>query len=409
MKKSVALLGLLVMVSIAAVAQVEPAATGPARSTGTFSYSLHDTESVWWGFGTEESNSTSGSLQYANGRSRRPFSMSYSGGYTFTNGGGDYGKGYFQNLAVSQGFGGRTWRLNFNDDISYRPQSPTVGFSGIPGTGEPISSPPSTGTPVETVLTQDTHTINNSTHATFSLPINGWATSVFANGGYMILRFPDGNGIDTTSISAAAGASQRIDSRTSVSGEFQESKYSYSGTDVAFRTTAVVGTISHTWNKGFSANASVGPLWIASEGLGNTLPSSTHLSLAANLTYHRRRDSLSIHYTYGDNEGGGYFYGAQISTVGATYTRTLQNKMSFSARIGYQETSGLQAGSGSTRGTFASATTSRRLGRLFSIMGSYYATEQSASSNLPTNVLNGLLQGVSVSISYAPRGIHLEQ
>jgi hypothetical protein len=297
--------------------------------------------------------------------------------------------------------------MSIADNIAYRPQAPTVGFSGIPGTGEPIASPPTTGTPSETVLTQNTHVIDNSTRASFSLPID-YATSVFANGNYMVLRYPDGNGIDTTAISATAGASQRIDSRTSVTGEFQESKYTYTGANVAFRTTAVIGTVSHEWNKGLGARASVGPEWIGSDG-ANAFPSSLHLSVTAGLTYRRRFDSASIQYSYGDNGGSGIFYGAQFNTLSGTFTRTLRNKASFSARFGYQQTTGFQAGSGSTRGLYASVTASRRLGKLFSLMASYNDTEQLATSNLPGNVLNGMLQGVSVSIGYAPRGMHLEQ
>jgi hypothetical protein len=401
MKKSIALLGFLVTVSLAAVAQVEPAATGPSRPTGTFQYSLHDSESSWWsaGLGDEQSNSASGNLSYVNGKSRHPFTLNYSGGYTWTFSGATYGSGYFQNLGVSQTISGRRWRLVISDNLSYLPQAPTFGFSGAPGSG--------TGPPDQTIATNEsTHTINNGTRVSYGMPLS-FALSFFANGSYNILEYPNGEGLDTSSFSWGAGVSRRIDARTSVTGEVQESDFSYPGTTTSFRTTSVLATVSRGFKKRLSAHVSAGPEWTTTSGITN-FPNSTNYSLSAGLNYERRTDTMSVNYYHGENGGAGFFYGAEFNSLSANWARMLAKKTSLSARFGYQETTGLEAGSGSTSGYFAGANASRRLGKLFSLGVSYTATEQTASSTVPGFALNSLLQGVSVSLGYAPRGMKLE-
>jgi hypothetical protein len=408
MKRSAVLLGFLFAVSLAAIAQVEPAANGPARRTGTFNYSLHDTESTWWsgGLGNSQSNTASGNLSYINGKSHRPFTLNYSGGYSWTFSGSSYGSGYFQNLGLSQGFMGRKWRLTVSDNLSYRPQAPTFGFSGVPGTGEPITGSGSTGSPTETVLTEDTHTINNGTRVSFGMPLS-FAVGFFADADYDILRYPDADGLNTDSFLFGTGVSRRVTARTSVTGAFQESRFTYPGTTTAFKTTAVLGTVTHGFKKRLTGHVTAGPEWISTSGI-TTFPSSINYSISAGLTYSRRLDDMSVNYYHGDNGGSGIFYGAEFNSLSATYGRKIEKSYSVAVRFGYQETAGLQTGSGSASGYFAGASTSRRLGKLFSAGVTYTATQQTTSSQLPGNALNTLLQGVSVSIGYAPRGMKLE-
>jgi hypothetical protein len=413
MMKIIALVGFLVTVSFAAVAQVEPAAEGPARPSGSFNYSLHDSENSWWSaqLGNEQSNSASGNLHYESGKARRPLLADYSGGYTFSFSNATYGAGYFQNLNVAQTIAGHKWNLRVFDDISYRPQSPTLGFSGIPGTGEPVTGPPATGTPSETVLTENSHTINNVAGAAFSLPIS-FSVSFNANANYSILSYPDQTGFDTSALFGGAGLSKRLGARTNIAGEFQESKFTFSGQAVTFRTTSAIATISHAWSRRFTTHFSVGPEWVSSSGISN-FPSRTNFSLTAGANYHLRLDTYSLEYFHGDNGGSGVFYGAQFNNINATYTRRIEKTLSFSARFGFQQDTGLQLGSGSTSGLFAGVTAAKRLGKLFSVGANYTASQQTAGTQVTNGngtVLNGLLQGVSVSIGYAPRGMkNIEQ
>jgi hypothetical protein len=413
MTKIVALVAFLVTFSLAAIAQVEPAAIGPARPSGTLNYSLHDSENTWWSaqLGDEESNSVSGNVMYQTGKAKRPLDINYAGGYTFAFTDATYGAGYFQNLNVSQVFGGHKWLLRIGDDISYRPQSPTIGFDGIGTTTAPPTTPPS-----ENVLTENSHTINNVTTAAFSVPIS-FSVSFNANANYSILRYPDDTGFDTSALFGGAGISRRMGARTNISGEFQESRFNFSGEDVdntggkgvTFRTTSVLGEISHSFNKRFSVHVSAGPEWVNSNGVAN-FPSRTNFSLAAGAAYHLRNDTYSVEYFHGDNGGSGVFYGAEFNNVNASYTRRIEKTSTFSARFGYQQNTGLALNTGSSSGLYAGATASKRLGKLFSLGVNYFATQQTSSLvNNPT-VLNGLLQGLSVSVGYAPRGMkNIEQ
>ena len=406
MMKTIALLGVLVTVSLAAVAQVEPAATGPARATGTLDYSLHDSVTAWWSavLGSQEANSVSGVVDYTAGKARQPLSVSYSGGYTFNIAGENYDSGYFQNLRLAQTISGRKWRLRIGDVITYLPQAPTLGTAGIPGLGDPLTGPPTTGNPSQTVLTQNTHTINNMTTASFSIPIT-FAISLIADGTYQILRYPDLNGLDTTAMYGGGGITDRLDARTTLGGDVRESRYSYSGSSIAFTTTSMVVSISHNWSKGFSTHAAVGPDWISSHESSTGIPSSTNLSITGGASYHKRFDTISLDYYHGDNGGSGVFYGAQFNSLSASYSRMIEKKTILSARFGWVQDSGLQAGSGSSSGVFAGASFSRKLGKQFSFGTSYTATEQTQTGTIAGTAFSGLLQGVSVSLGYAPRGM----
>jgi hypothetical protein len=407
--KTIALLGVLVTVSAAAVAQVEPAATGPSRPSGTLNYSVHDSQTAWWSdtLGSQEANSISGIVEYEGGKSRSPLSVSYSGGYTFNLAGSNYDTGYFQSLRATQTISGHKWRLRVSDNLIYLPQAP--GF-GILGSSDGIGGGPTSGTGSVSVLTENTHTINNMSGVSYSIPIN-FALSFVADGNLQILRYPGADGVDTTAIFGGGGIAYRFNARTSVGGDIRESRYSYSGSTISFTTTSAVASINHTFGKGISTHASVGPNWVSSSG-GSSIPSSTALSIAGGLSYHKRFDSISADYYHGDNGGSGVFYGAQFNSLTASYSRLIEKRTTLSIRFGYVEDSSLQTGvqSGSSRGIFAGASYARRLGKQFSFGASYNATEQSQSGSINGTAFSGLLQGVSVSLGYAPRGMkNIEQ
>jgi hypothetical protein len=410
MTKSIALLGFLVTVSLTASAQVEPAASGPARPSGSLTYSMHDSETAWWSgtLGDQWANSVSGIVNYRSGKAKQPFTVQYAGGYTFTLSQPTYDTGYFQNLAMTESIGGHKWRISIADIISYRPQSPTFGLAGVPGSGDILTGPPTTGSPTETVLTENTHTINNTTSVSYGLPIN-YALSITAAANYQILRFPDGNGINTSAIFGSFGGSWRFNANTTMTGNFSESAYGYEGSTISFRTSSLQGSISHNWAKGFSTHGSIGPSWVTSSG-GSLIPSSTHLSLAGGVSYHKHFDTISGEYYHGDNEGSGIFYGAQFDSLSLIYSRKIERRTTLSARLGFERNTSLQAGVGSTSGIFSGVSLSRRLGRLFSFGASYLLTRQGSSGQLPDNVLNATLQGITISVGFAPRGMqNIEQ
>jgi hypothetical protein len=403
MMKAIALPGFVVVFSLAAFAQVEPAATGPARPTGNFNYSLHDSYSAWWSqaLGNQQADSVSGIIGYTGGKSKRPLTVDYSGGFTFNLTGENYDSGYFQNLRLAETIGGRKWRLRLGDVIAFLPQAPNLGIAGILGVGDGTTPPPSG--PSQTVLTENTHTISNQTTASYSIPVN-FAITLTADGNYQILRYPNTDGLDTNAMYGGVGLTYRVDARTNFGGDFREARYSYSGSTISFNSTSLQASITHTWSKGFSTHASVGPNWVSASGT-SAIPSSTSITFTGGVSYSKRYNTVAVTYYHGDNGGSGVFYGAQFNSLSATYSRQVEKKMVFSARFGYVEDSGLQAGSGSSSGIFAGATFARKIGRLFSLSASYLATEQNETGSVYGNAFSGLLQGITVSVGYAPKGM----
>src|ERR1035438_9555676 len=191
MKTTYTLLAMAFSFSVAVNGQVVPAATGPGGLgiSGDLQYSMRYTQSA-----EHESDGTnyqtakaSADVEYANEKERLPFSLNYVGGYSWTLDGPGELTGLFQHLSLSQGFVWRTWTATFDDDVSYRPQAPTTGFSGIPGIGEPIGGsnpfPPSS----QSILTLKTHTVNHVVDGVLEHNID-YATTVSVGGGSELLR-----------------------------------------------------------------------------------------------------------------------------------------------------------------------------------------------------------------------------
>ena len=142
MKMKLHILAILFAVCASAYAQVLPEASGRngLPLTGNLDYSVRYSETADFGsaLGNWETSNASASVRYANAKQRLPFSLTYGGGYNWSTGNSAYGSGFFENLTLSQGIIGRHWRFLASDNAGYRKQAPTTGFSGQPGTGEPI-------------------------------------------------------------------------------------------------------------------------------------------------------------------------------------------------------------------------------------------------------------------------------
>jgi hypothetical protein len=128
-----------------AEAQAPPMATAPSfgfslpSAEGTLTYSLSASESFLTGSeasGTDTTTSLSGSLGYLSSSPNKPFSLVYSGGYLYSTVSGYPGSSTFQNLAASQVVTTKNWNFVVDDAVSYLPEAPTTGLSGIPGVGD---------------------------------------------------------------------------------------------------------------------------------------------------------------------------------------------------------------------------------------------------------------------------------
>jgi hypothetical protein len=392
----------------AADAQVVPEATGPRSlpTAGNLNYSVRYSESAEFGtlLGDWQSGTVSGSAGYANGIEHLPFSLDFGGGYTWPISGVAYNTGFYENLFLSQGFVERKWNLQVSDNVGYRRQTPTTGFSGVPGTGEPIGVPNPSPTSGESILTLNTTTVNNTATGEFQRTLSH--TMIFnAGASSMLLRFPDANGLDSDDLTANSGLTWRPNARNSLGGTYEFSRFTYPGSSVSFVSHVVLATYTRQWTRRLNTTGGLGPEWIESSDSA-ILPSSIRVSANAGLTYQMRSESIGVNYTHGTNGGGGYLLGAELDSLNGNFSREYGKKLTVGITGSYMRTTGLNS-NGVTNAEYGGAQATRRLGRYFNAFASYTAINQTSSSSLSANVLSGLQQIISFGIGYSPRQVEL--
>ena len=195
------------------------------------------------------------------------------------------------------------------------PQAPIDGFSGIPGSGEPIGG---TGTPpasTQSILTVNTHTISNSANVEVDERLN-FKTSVTAGGSSGLIRFPDTNGIDTDQQMARGGITRMFNSRTSLTGQYSFSHYTYPSLGYSSNVSSVEGSFTRKWTRQFSSTVSAGPQWISSSNSA-VVPSSTRVAADAVITYKFHTGTANVEYSRGISGGSGYLVNAEIDALTA--------------------------------------------------------------------------------------------
>jgi len=408
--KSGMTIAILFAACIAAPAQTVPATNSGfgVTASGTLRYDLSYSETARFYSGQQgnaQSSALSGDMTYANARSARPFALTYSGGDMWEISGGAGGSGYFQHLLISQGIIGRKWSLNFADDISLLPQAPTTGFSGIPGVGSLPSTP---APPSQPVLTLNTRSVSNTTTSRFSRSLDQ-ATSISAGGSYGIMRFPDGDGVETNQLQGNAGISRRLNARNSIFGGYNYSRFSYPDYTVVMESQSAIFGFTRAWNRRLSTSVSAGPQWVKGSA-SSGIPSSTGTFVSADATYRNKSTSASVNYSQGAAGGGGAItqFGTRNHDVSAVFSRQLDRSMVISASGAYMRTEGLQQ-SDITNSEYGEVSATRRLGRYINVFANYTATRQLSSTALPANAISGLSQVIGFGIGYSPREIHLRK
>jgi len=415
MKATLTVLAFLFTVCAAGFAQVVPEATGPGLPvSGKLHFDLRYSETAAFG-GYQDGQQrifASGDAGYTNDSERLPFTMQYGGGYGWSFAGPPEAGGVFQHLSLSQGIVGRSWNLTASDNVSYTFETPTTGFSGVPGSGEPIGGSGSAIPPDQTVLNLNTRTLDNFTTLAAGHRLD-FATSLNLGGSSGQMRYIDGNGLDTDMLMADAGITRRLNARNSLAGQYSFSRYSYGGATSA--NTAQLGSLqvntaqlsfTRQWSRHLQSSASAGPQWISSANSA-LVPSSTNVAASASVSDTFRVGTASLNYSHGVQGGSGYLFGAENDTASADFTRKLGRNATVGVTGSYRRTAGLN-GNGVTNGKYAGAQASRRLGRDFNVFADYTALDQSSSSTLFANALSGLTQIIGFGIGYSPRGIHLK-
>jgi hypothetical protein len=408
---------LLAAACAAAGAQVVPEATGPGLPvSGKLHYDLRYSQTAEFGayLDGQQRSFASGDAGYANTSERLPFTMQYGGGYAWTWAGPSEAGDVFQHLSLTQGIVGRSWNLTASDSVSYTFETPTTGFSGVPGSGEPVGEPGSTTPTDQTVLALNIRTLDNFTTIGAGHRLD-YATSLNVGGSVGQLHYIDNNGLNTDMLMADAGVTRRLNARSSIAGQYAFSRFSYGSTGSTSQTsteqlsfmeinTAQLSFIRQ-WTRQIHTSASAGPQWISSSNSA-IVPTSTNVAVSASVSDTFRVGTASLNYSHGVQGGAGFYLGAESDIVSANLSRRLGRSATAGVTGSYRRTAGLND-NGVTIGKYAGAQASRRLGRDFDVFANYTAMAQSSSSTLSTSALSGLTQVVGFGIGYSPREKHL--
>lgn len=405
-----------------AIAQVEPAATGPGGPlvNGDLSYSVHyaQTDLLYSNNqvngGNQSAGIASANVDYVHPSVRYPFHMDYGGGYMWSIAGQSLGDGVFQHVLASQGMVGRRWELTAGDNFSYTPLAPTTGFSGVAGTGEPIGTSGSASS--QSILTINTRTLENSANMELEYKLN-YATTLIGSGSTELLRYPTGNGLDSNGQEAGVGISRRINARNSFSGQYTYAHFSYdaspysNGIAGGFGSSSLTAGYQRAWNRQLSTDIDIGPEWISGSDQG-LVPSTRTIAVDAGAVYQFHSESAGVRYDRGINGSTGYVPGAAVDTVIGFFSRTFDRELTVGATGSYLRTTALQNGGGVTEARFGGVQVSRRLGSYLSFFGSYTAIDQSpglSSSTPQANVLSQLYQVISFGVSLSSKETRLRK
>ena len=353
----------------------------------------------------ENRSVASAELSYLNASAGNPLSITYSGGAMWAIDGSPSGTGAFQHLLASKGIIHRQWNLTLTDDISYLPQSPTTGFSGLPGVG---ALPPSPGPSTQPILLQNTRNVDNNAEASFIGAID-YDKTIGLRGGYRTLRYPDGNGLETNEMLVTPHFAWNLDRLNVVSVDYKFSRFTYPGSTFTMGTQSILGGYSKIWSRRASTTMSVGPEWVTSSDT-SLVPAKIGIAADASLSYQAR--SISTLFSYyratGSGAGAGTLIGIDEDQVSFVLTRNVGRSLSLAANGSYNRTHGFLQ-SGVTEGTYSGVQASRRLGKFMSVFGNYTLIRQSSSITLPSNAIDGLSQVFGFGVSYSPKELHLSK
>ncbi len=379
-------------------------------------YSLSASESFLTGYndGVNYLTAVSGSLGYLSSSPNKPFSLVYSGGYLYSSVPGYPSSSTFQNLAASQVVTTKNWNFVIDDAVSYLPESPTTGLSGIPGVGDIGVTPVQIGDqPTQSILTNYATRVGNGLNGGFTRKF-GASLSLNGSASWQILHFNNNEGIDSSMVSASLGPSYHIDARSSASANFVYSYTNdkYAGYSYPFQTEGIDLQYQRQLTRFFNINVMAGPQRTFGTGAAAPLiPSQITVVASAALTYARRSTTASVFFSRATNAGSGVVYGALTNSIGGSVQRQFSRNWQGALTASYSQSTSLANLAGFSEdyhSTYGAAQVSRRLSRSLSAYFSYTAVTQSEPTTISVQpAFSGLSQTFSVGITYAPGAQHL--
>jgi hypothetical protein len=386
--------------------------------SGQVSYAITASQTYTTGYNGQDANvnstNISGNIAYLSSSETHPFGMIYSGGFLGSESAA-LPSSTFQNLSLSQLYHGKRDNFVIADTVSYLPQSPISGLSGVAGVGDLGIGPVQIGGyQGPGILTQYSRRVSNDVSASDTHNITG-KTSLSVTGFYSIGRFlyTDSlpyNTYDTNEEGATVGVLHRLSARDSFGVNYTYTHFSFVGQSYSFDTHGANVEYIHRFSPRLIFDGSAGPQWNLSD-----IYSSTPLNAAvtASLVYTAERSTFSVGYTRGASTGFGVVQGSLTDTVGLTARHNFSRSLSAATTFSYSHSASLATGlflPFSINSEIGSAQVTRSLGTSFSIYASYTAQNQNSDNYLANTIaLNGLSQTVGVGITYSPRTRHFRQ
>ena len=406
--------------AVRASAQATPTATGqPAYQGfqlptigGSLQYALSASETITTGYngngGTAASTNLSGDIAYITTSERHPFSIVYTGGELISDN-GNAPSSFFSDLALSQVYKTRNWEFIGTDSVSYLPDSPTTGLSGVLGVGD-LGSAPVTTSVGQNILTNNNPRVDNSVSGSAIRTITG-NTSVHATGSYEVLRFLDDttDAINSNQVGASVGVEHRLNQRNSVGASYSYSSFTYENGGFSFITQSVFVDYTRQWTRNLTMTAAIGPQRASSSASktdASYFSPSVNVGGSLGLTYSGRLTTYSLLYLRSENGGSGIAQGALSDSISFNARRPLNRVWAAAGTVLYNRSTSLPnlaATSFSTSSEVASGQLSRGIGRSLSAFLSYAVerqTEDGLSSS--TAIYNGTSQIIGFGITYAP-------
>ena len=348
-------------------------------------------------------STASGTLGYTNRSRSKPFTMTYAGGYTWDLTGTSYMSGQFHRIFLDQAIGSRKWKFDIQDSLAYLPQSPTTGFSGIPGIGEIIGLPnPTPSTSQAILLTLNTHVLNNLAAASLGRALDFRTTATFG-GSSDYLYYPDNDGINMRNTTAYGALTRLISRRTSFEGRYEFSQFEYPESILQMRTqTAFVG-LQHRVTRNLTVTMRAGPQWIDST-VATLVPSDTTYAVDASMMYRKRLTRISANYIHSTSGGSGFLYGGTIDGASGNLLLPLTPDFTLGFTGGYDRTTAFNVGNGVTNSAYGGTQATWQISPNFFVFGNFTGTGQSTTLPLPSNVLNLTYQTISFGFGLSPRG-----
>ena len=418
---------LLLLPVLHAAAQDVPAASAAVPYTGftlpdasgTLRMSLNVSERVSFGYdgsnGTSNGVSCSGIAAYLSGSPSRPFSAVYTASYVSDGGNSSNGLNQptrvLSTLAMSQVLQFGRWNFVAADSVSYTPENPVAGLTGVPGLGDGNTGPLAGSTTGEQIQTVETTVLQNRVSGTASYSLSA-ATRLSVTSSQSIFRYLDVPGGSTADLNAwtfSGGLTQSIDPFTSVGLRYSYSKNEYLASDLSGESQSILVNASRTLTPSLSVSGSIGPQF-SSSSRPDLEPSTVSYSASGGLTYHNSFLNASISASRGIDGGAGLIGQSESSTVTGRVNRQIGTLVNLSANAGYGSYSSLQIGNGSTHSLIVGGQANRAIAAHLSAFASYTAQRQLSQGNgVSTLVLNGTTQTLSFGISYAPNAIRIGQ